>query len=129
MIGVPIDALKDLIAGRDMYKNDYFWNSLFRIAGVSKYNVSKLADRPEEMLLSYALPVSFQVPMDIIGQLAAINNEDSPADPSRLVTLLPFSDLWYYRYGPGIKTQEKKRYRKITESQEAPIDIEELLNL
>ena len=48
LVGIPIDALKDLLAGRDMYKNDYFFNSLFRIFGVSKYNTYQFQRSPKE---------------------------------------------------------------------------------
>ena len=129
LVGVPIDALKDLLAGRDMYKNDYFFNSLFRIAGVSKYNAYQFERDPKAFAFSYFAPVAFQVPLDTMGQLQALVNEDTVANPERLLTPLPFSDLWYYRYGPGAKSQEKKRFRRRTEKQEFPIDIDSLLNL
>jgi hypothetical protein len=129
LVGVPIDALKDLLAGRDMYKNDYFFNSLFRIAGVSKYNAYQFERDPKAFAFSYFAPVAFQVPLDTIGQLQALVNEDTVANPERLLTPIPFSDLWYYRYGPGAKSQEKKRFRRRTEKQEFPIDIDSLLNL
>ena len=129
LVGVPIDALKDLLAGRDMYKNDYFFNSLFRIAGVSKYNAYQFERDPKAFAFSYFAPVAFQVPLDTIGQLQALVNEDTVANPERLLTPLPFSDLWYYRYGPGAKSQEKKRFKRRTEKQEFPIAIDSLLNL
>ena len=129
LVGVPIDALKDLLAGRDMYKNDYFFNSLFRIFGVSKYNTYQFQRSPKEFAFSYVSPVAFQVPLDIMGQSMALVNEGTMADPDRLLTPIPFSDLWYYRYGPGVESQEKKRFKRRTEKQEFPIDIDSLLNL
>ena len=129
LVGIPIDALKDLLAGRDMYKNDYFFNSLFRIFGVSKYNTYQFQRSPKEFAFSYVSPVAFQVPLDIMGQSMALVNEGTMADPDRLLTPIPFSDLWYYRYGPGVESQEKKRFKRRTEKQEFPIDIDSLLNL
>jgi ribosomal protein L20A (L18A) len=128
LIGIPVDAIKDLIAGRDMYKNDYFFNSLFRIAGISKYNTYEFQRNPTEFATSYFSPVTFQVPLDILGQIMAISNDDTMADPDRIITLLPFSDLWYYRYGAGVESQQRKVYRKGQED-EKPINIESFLNL
>jgi hypothetical protein len=64
-----------------------------------------------------------------MGQSMALVNEGTMADPDRLLTPIPFSDLWYYRYGPGVESQEKKRFKRRTEKQEFPIDIDSLLNL
>ncbi len=129
LIGIPIDALKDLLAGRDMYPKDYFFNSLFRIFGISKYNSYQFQRSPTEFAFSYVSPVAIQLPFDIMGQMLAIVNEKTMADPDRLLTPLPFSDLWYYRYGPGVESQKRKRYRKLTDKDERPVDIRELLNL
>ena len=37
MLGIPIDLLKDLIAGRLGYWSDYMFNSTVRLAGINKY--------------------------------------------------------------------------------------------
>ncbi|MAN64936.1 MAG: hypothetical protein CMI60_23630, partial [Parvibaculum sp.] len=129
LIGIPIDALKDLLSGRDMYKNDYVFNSVARIFGISKYNSYQFQRDPTEFALSYVSPVAIQLPFDIMGQMLAIVNEKTMADPDRIYTLAPFSDLWYYRYGPGVESQKRKRYRKLTDKDERPVDIRELLNL
>ena len=39
MAGVPIDFIKDMIAGRDVYPEDYVDNALLRMFGLSKYNM------------------------------------------------------------------------------------------
>tara|TARA_R110002012_G_scaffold86926_1_gene215462 strand:- start:5787 stop:6245 length:459 start_codon:yes stop_codon:yes gene_type:complete len=41
MLGVPIDLLKDLIAGRLGYWSDYMFNSTVRLAGINKYFLYK----------------------------------------------------------------------------------------
>jgi hypothetical protein len=41
MLGVPIDLLKDLLAGRLGYWSDYMFNSTVRLAGINKYFLYK----------------------------------------------------------------------------------------
>tara|TARA_R100001086_G_scaffold243611_1_gene172572 strand:+ start:166 stop:825 length:660 start_codon:yes stop_codon:yes gene_type:complete len=41
MLGVPIDLLKDLLAGRLGYWSDYMFNSSVRLAGINKYFLYK----------------------------------------------------------------------------------------
>jgi len=122
MIGVPIDALKDLIAGRDKYPNDYVTNSLIRVFGISKYSAYEFKRDPKAMVMNYFSPVSFQVPLDVMGQLQAFYDDESKGKPETLIRYAPFSDLLYYRYGPGKESQARKRYKKSLEG-EFPVEL------
>ena len=122
LIGVPIDALKDLLAGRDMYPNDYLVNSSIRMFGVSKYNAYEFKRDPKAMVTNYFMPVSFQVPLDIMGNLQAFYDDESKGKPETLQRYFPFSDLLYYRYGPGVESQERKAYKKSLEG-EFPVEL------
>ena len=122
LIGVPIDALKDLLAGRDMYPNDYLVNSSIRMFGISKYNAYEFKRDPKAMVTNYFMPVSFQVPLDIMGNLQAFYDDESKGKPETLQRYFPFSDLLYYRYGPGVESQERKAYKKSLEG-EFPVEL------
>jgi SAM-dependent methyltransferase len=122
MIGVPIDALKDLVAGRDKYPSDYITNSLIRVFGISKYSAYEFKRDPKAMVMNYFAPVSFQVPLDVIGQLQAFYDDESKGKPETLIRYGPFTDLVYYRYGPGKESQARKRYKKSLEG-EFPVEL------
>jgi len=122
LTGVPIDALKDLLAGRDKYPNDYLVNSSIRMFGISKYSAYEFKRDPKAMVLNYFSPVSFQVPLDIMGQLQAFYDDESKGKPETLIRYAPFSDLLYYRYGPGKESQARKRYKKSLEG-EFPVEL------
>ena len=65
LIGVPVDALKDLLAGRVGYLDDYLFDGVFRIAGVSRYTGYKIrSEGIGRAAFDYATPVAFQQAMD-----------------------------------------------------------------
>jgi len=55
LVGFPIDILKALVSGRDIYQNDIAVDGLFRIAGISSFTIGKFADDPYLVLLHLSL--------------------------------------------------------------------------
>ena len=66
LVGIPVDFIKDMVAGRDVYPDDYIGNAFFRMFGLSKYNLYQVA---EGSLLPAAANYLVPVP---IAQLFAV---------------------------------------------------------
>jgi len=113
LVGMPIDFLKDLIAGRDVYPSDYATNSLLRVAGISKYTLYE-AQREGigGAIKNYMTPVGIDQTFNMATDIGNILMDPSSIPDAKAVSYLPFSDLWYYRYGPGIEKQQRQRTRK-----------------
>jgi hypothetical protein len=115
LVGFPTDFLKDLLAGRDVYAGDYLTNSTMRVFGFSRYNLYELRkEGAGTVLKNYFFPVGLDQTFTIGNEIGKVIAGDEITD-TKLVPYLPFSDLWYYRYGPGIKKQERVRTRKLKE--------------
>jgi len=113
IVGLPVDFLKDLLAGRDVYPGDYSTNALLRIAGMSKYTIYQAEKEGiGGALESYFMPVGVQQTFDMATDIGRIMTDISYIPDAKAVGYLPFSDLWYYRFGPGAEKQKKKRIRK-----------------
>lgn len=115
LVGFPTDFLKDLLAGRDVYAGDYLTNSTMRVFGFSRYNLYELRkEGAGTVLKNYFFPVGLDQTFTIGNEIGKVIAGDEITD-TKLVPYLPFSDLWYYRYGPGIEKQERVRTRKLKE--------------
>ena len=115
LVGFPTDFLKDLLEGRDVYAGDYLTNSTMRVFGFSRYNLYELRkEGAGTVLKNYFFPVGLDQTFTIGNEIGKVIAGDEITD-TKLVPYLPFSDLWYYRYGPGIKKQERVRTRKLKE--------------
>lgn len=113
IVGLPVDFLKDLLAGRDVYPGDYSTNALLRIAGMSKYTIYQAEKEGiGGALESYFMPVGVQQTFDMATDIGRIMTDISYVPDAKAVGYLPFSDLWYYRFGPGVEKQKKKRIRQ-----------------
>ena len=115
VVGLPLDFLKDLIAGRDVYPGDYSTNALLRIAGMSKYTLYQAERGLGGAIGSYFLPVGLDQTFTTLDDIGGVLWGGKKVPDTRAVNYLPFSDVWYYRYGPGVEKQRRKRSRKLEE--------------
>jgi len=113
IVGIPVDFIKDMIAGRDVYPDDYVGNAFLRMFGLSKYNLYQAAEG--DLLQS---TVNYLAPVPIAQVFAmgtsvrdVATGKDTPAE-FELLKYLPMNDVWYNRFGPGAITQEKKAAKK-----------------
>ncbi len=112
LVGIPVDFAKDMIAGRDVYPDDYVAGGLLRIFGLSKYNLYEAQRDPGQAFLNYVIPVPFAQMTAMARSISSIVQGRDTIDEFELFKYLPLNDLWYYRFGPGQKTKAKKRYRR-----------------
>jgi hypothetical protein len=74
IVGMPVDALKDLLAGRIGYLSDYVFNGIFRLAGISRYTAYSIKkEGVGEAALDYFTPVGLQQVMDVTGELQNVS--------------------------------------------------------
>ena len=136
MAGVPIDFIKDMIAGRDVYPEDYVDNALLRMFGLSKYNMyeARRHGLAEAFGKAYLLPVPISQVVVMSASLQegigkVFTGEFTGTDAGKLIRdLAPMDSVWYYRYGPGfagplagkpmpgVESQRKKRQREAKDS-------------
>lgn len=128
MVGIPIDFIKDMFAGRDVYPEDYVENAFFRLFGMSKYNMYILKERgPAEFGISYFAPVPVMQAYELSKQIyfggkKVVEGEFESEDAQKIArTLLPYDSLWYYGYGPGAKAQQDKQTRESRERGRVPM--------
>ena len=94
LCGMPVDALKDFLAGRIGYLDDYLFNGIFRVAGISKYTTYQVRkDGPGEAFIDYLTPVAIQQFSDITEALTKVTTGQQAITDSKLVSLAPFSDV------------------------------------
>jgi hypothetical protein len=122
MAGIPIDFIKDMIAGRDVYPEDYVENAFFRLFGMI------LKERgPAEFGISYFAPVPVMQAYELSKQIyfggkKVVEGEFESEDAQKIArTLLPYDSLWYYGYGPGAKAQQDKQTRESRERGRVPM--------
>ena len=121
LVGMPVDALKDLLAGRIGYLSDYLFNSIFRIAGVSRYTAYQIKrEGVVEGLYGYFTPVGMQQIADIAMELQLVLSGKKAITDSKLVTLAPFSDVINRLFG-FTKEREMKEYKRRIKKGESPI--------
>ena len=123
MAGFPVDALKDFLAGRIGYMSDYFFNGVFRIAGVSRYTAFQIKkEGAGEALLDFTLPVAVQQFTDILGEVGRVTSGERAITESKFVTLLPFSDVINRIFGFQ-KERERREYMRRAREGERPLLI------
>ena len=140
MAGIPIDFIKDMIAGRDVYPEDYVDNAILRMFGLSKYNMYEAREHGMIAALGKAYIVPVPIAQLIVmsaslqqGIGKAFTGEFTGTDAGKILRdLAPMDSVWYYRYGPGnkpmpgVESQRKKRER---EAKDSTSIIESLIQL
>ena len=123
LIGVPVDALKDLLAGRVGYLDDYLFDGLFRIAGVSRYTGYKIrSEGIGRAAFDYATPVAFQQAMDAAGELQKVTSGERAFTQSKFVAYAPYSDVINRMFGFQ-KVKERKTIKRKAGEGESPLFI------
>ena len=112
LIGLPVDALKDFLAGRLGYMSDYLFNGVFRIAGVSRYTAYQARkEGVGQAAFDYVTPVAIQQFVDITNETGRVFRGERAITESKFVTLLPFSDVINRIFGFQ-KERERKEFRR-----------------
>ena len=123
LIGIPTDALKDFLAGRVGYLDDYLFDGTFRVAGVSRYTGYKIrSEGIGRALFDYATPVAFQQAMDATGELQKVMSGERAFTQSKFVAYAPYSDVINRMFGFQKERERKTLKRKATEG-ESPLFI------
>jgi len=123
LIGVPVDALKDLLAGRVGYLDDYLFDGVFRIAGVSRYTGYKIrTEGIGRAAFDYATPVAFQQAMDAAGELQKVTSGERAFTQSKFVQYAPYSDVINRMFGFQ-KVKERKTIKRKASEGEFPLFI------
>ena len=123
LIGVPVDALKDLLAGRVGYLDDYLFDGVFRIAGVSRYTGYKIrTEGIGRAAFDYATPVAFQQAMDAAGELQKVTSGEKALSQSKFVAYAPYSDVINRMFGFQ-KVKERRTLKRKSSEGEYPLFI------
>lgn len=118
LVGMPVDALKDFIAGRLGYLSDYVFNGIFRVAGVSKYQVYQTKKEGiGGALLGYFTPITVQQLVDYTVEIQRVMSGDKALTESKLISMAPFSDVLNRMFGFTREQQKKKYIRKRREGE------------
>ncbi len=123
LIGLPVDALKDFLAGRLGYMSDYLFNGVFRIAGISRYTSYQFRkEGAGAALRDYVTPVAIQQFVDATSELGRVMRGERAITESKFVTLLPFSDVINRIFGFQ-KGRESKEYLRRVKEGERPLIV------
>jgi len=123
LIGIPVDALKDFLAGRVGYLDDYLFDGVFRIAGVSRYTGYKIrSEGIGRAAFDYATPVAFQQAMDATGELQKVMSGERAFTQSKFVAYAPYSDVVNRMFGFQ-KVKERKTIKRKASEGEFPLFI------
>ena len=123
LIGLPVDALKDFLAGRLGYMSDYLFNGVFRIAGISRYTTYQARkEGVGQAAFDYVTPVAIQQFVDATSELDRVVRGERAITESKFVTLLPFSDVINRIFGFQQGRERKEYMRRIKEG-ESPFII------
>ena len=123
LIGIPVDALKDFLAGRVGYLDDYLFDGTFRVAGVSRYTGYKIrSEGIGRAAFDYATPVAFQQAMDATGELQKVMSGERAFTQSKFVAYAPYSDVINRMFGFQKERERRTLKRKATEG-ESPLFI------
>ena len=107
MIGIPVDALKDWLAGRPGYLPDYAFNGAVRVFGINKFLFFQL--RKEglgQAVMDFTLPVPLARGIGVLNEMSAVAQGEGIID-SGIAKNLPLKDVLYYRL-PEVREKQRK---------------------
>ena len=117
LCGIPVDALKDFLAGRVGYTGDYLFDGIFRIAGVSRYTGYKIrSEGIGRATFDYFTPVAFQQAMDATGELQRVMSGERAFSESKFVQYAPYSDVINRMFGFQKERERRTLERKASDS-------------
>ena len=111
-IGMPVAGLKDFIAGRLGYLNDYLINSLLSPLGISTYTGYKI--KREGIFgaaVSYFAPVSLQMAGDMLLVMQRLS-QGQKVQPKDITAFFPYSEIINRAFGFNTESQLRKYERK-----------------
>ena len=116
MCGIPVDLIKDLIAGRLGYMSDYTFNSIFRVFGISKYSLFKgQREGYFTALFDYAKPAPLSTVIDSGNAFFKIIEGDGTFGEnlieSKFLQALPMYDVMHY-VSPDLRDYKRDRQYK-----------------
>ena len=116
-IGMPVAALKDFIAGRFGYFNDYLINSLLSPLGISTYTGYKIQrEGIGGAAVSYFAPVSLQMAGDMLFIMQKLMNGQK-VQPKDITAFAPYSEIINRVSGFNTEPQLRKFERKKKQGQ------------
>jgi hypothetical protein len=116
MCGIPVDLIKDLLAGRLGYMSDYTFNSMVRVFGISKYSLFKgQREGYFSALFDYAKPAPLSTVVDSGNAFFKILDGDGTFGEnlveSKFLQALPMYDVMHY-VSPDLRDYKKSRQYK-----------------
>ena len=111
-IGIPVAGLKDFIAGRFGYLNDYAINALLSPLGISTYTGYKIQrEGIGGAAYSYMFPVSLQMAGDMLLVMQRLMNGQK-VQPKDITAFAPYSEIINRVSGFNTEPQLRKFERK-----------------
>ena len=115
MLGIPVDFVKDVIAGRLGYISDYTFNSMVRVAGVNKYFLYKGRNEGYgTAIMNFAMPAPLAAVIDTGDKMTSLfEKEGSPSEKiieSGILKQLPLYDTLHYVV-PELREYKRERER------------------
>jgi hypothetical protein len=116
-IGMPVDMLKDFIAGRLGYLPDYAFNNTVRLFGISKYTAYKIQrEGVGAGLINFFEPVAVQQFIDVTKSVQQLGAGE-PIQKTDLITFAPFSDVLNRIFGFTKEREQREFKRRIKEGE------------
>ena len=114
--GLPKDLLEDWITGKDTYLPDHVVDNLLSIFGMNKYSADQLfRDGPVKAILNRFTPAALNIIVEGGESLQDWISGDKELSELKFWSKSFLSQLWYYRFGAGAKSQEWKKKQKAKE--------------
>ncbi len=121
LIGLPVDALKDFLAGRLGYLDDYLFNGIFRAFGISKYQTYQIKrEGIGQAALDFITPITIQQGVDYTAELQRVMSGDKALTESKLVSIAPASDVINRLFGFTREKEKKEYMRRLKQDREVP---------
>ena len=120
LVGLPVDALKDFLAGRLGYLDDYLLNGMVRSFGISKYQFYQIKrEGLGQAFLDFITPITVQQGVDYTAELQRVMSGDKALTESKLVSIAPASDVINRLFG-FTREKEMKEYRRRLKEGDVP---------
>lgn len=125
LVGVPTDALKDFLLGRDIDLNDLAINNILNVMGFSKYTIFKTkTEGIQGAVISTVVPPILSAPTDLVKDVNAIvvgkvdgrngKTTRKPVKDAETLGHVPVIGKFYYWWfgGGAAKTAKKEKKGK-----------------
>ncbi len=113
IMGMAVDALKDLIMDRDFEIEDLLMDNIIKLAGISKYQIYK---SKTEGVMNAFWQTLFVPPIgapidDLSKDISKIGFGNKKLKDAEALKGIPVGGKFYYWWWGGGKTKERKKYR------------------